>query len=183
MPDSKSPWFTAPDRLDTGALPVTEPHPAPIFDTGPHPEPIHMFDAPATVAPQSAVALADPPARDDVETAEPPPAPAQPVAVPGQYQHLKWWKFMLLTLGVWAVAAAVGVGLYYWWFHSVDKTWVDFSVLLYAIVCMVSALVVSMVEQRPTLSATAIAIMSAPFASGLAAAALYGMYVFGWLAP
>ena len=51
MPDSKSPWFTAPDRLDTGALPVTEPHPAPIFDTGPHPEPIHMFDAPATVAP------------------------------------------------------------------------------------------------------------------------------------
>lgn len=182
MPDSKSPWFTVPDRLDTGALPVTEPHPAPIFDTGPHPEPIHLFDAPATVAPQSAVALADPPGRDGVDAA-PPSAPAQPIAVPGQYQHLKWWKFVLITLGVWAVAAAVGVGLYYWWFHSVDKTWVDFSVLLYAIVCMVSALVVSMVEQRPARSATAIAIMSAPFASGTAAAALYGMYVFGVLAP
>jgi hypothetical protein len=41
---------------------------------------------------------------------------------------------------------------------------------------------VSLVERRPMLSALAIALISAPLASTLAAGALYGMYVFGWVA-
>jgi hypothetical protein len=51
------------------------------------------------------------------------------------------------------------------------------------LVCTVAAMLVSLVEHRPTVSATAIAVMSAPFASGLAAAALYGIYAFGWIQP
>lgn len=169
---------------------MTEPHPAPIFDTGPHPEPIHaavdLLEPQEVSVREAGLAYADDP---DLKPEPSPPAepvhvPAsRPAVVPGQQQFVKWWKFALVTVGVWAVAAAIGAGLYYWWFHAMDKTWTDYAVLMYVLVCMVAALVVSMAENRPTLSATAIAVMSAPFASGAAAAALYGMYVFGWIAP
>lgn len=175
MPESKSPWFTP---VDTGALPLTEPHPAPIFDTGPHPAPLDVWAFAATDTLEK-----DAQDKSEAEVVESGllPVPAPPIAVPGQYLYLKWWKFVLVTLGVWAPAAAIGAGLYYWWFHAFDKTWTEFAVLIYVIVCVVAALLVSMVERRPTLAASAIGLMTAPFAAGAAAAALYGMVVFRWI--
>ena len=109
------------------------------------------------------------------------PHQAQPIVVPGVEQHLSRWRFVLVVTGVWIVAAAAGLGLYYWWFHSVDKTMPVFVVLVYLVSCIVGSLLCAMVQDRPVMSATAIAMMSAPFASTLAAAVLYGGYVFGWI--
>jgi sterol desaturase/sphingolipid hydroxylase (fatty acid hydroxylase superfamily) len=110
--------------------------------------------------------------------------PAQPLVLPGSYQFLKRWVFALVLLAVWAVAAAVGAALYYWWVGDLDpdKTWPVYSVLLYLLSCTVAGLVVSMVARKPIISALAIALMSAPLASTAGAAALYGGYVFGWIA-
>jgi hypothetical protein len=190
-----------PERLDTESMPLTEPHWPPTFDTGPHPKPL------VTAEPEPAPAPAPAPERDPDHnpwrlpsstpapiswsdevadrqaTAEPQQVPAHPIAVSGQYQYLKRWKFALLLVGVWVVAAVVGAASFYWWYHCLDKTWPDFAVLIYVIVCIVAALLVSMVEDRPMVSATSLAVMSAPFASGLAAAALYGMYAFAWITP
>ena len=38
------PWLTAWTWWTRGRLPMTEPHHAPIFDTGPHPEPLTYPD-------------------------------------------------------------------------------------------------------------------------------------------
>jgi hypothetical protein len=197
-PKRRSPWFTP---VDTAALPLTQPHHAPIFDTGPHPAPLESDDpievdaeieaelASATdsnAIPEAVVrAYTDEDADLDpgLELEPVPPAPAPPVVVPGQYVYVKWWKFLLVTLGVWTVAAAAGLGFYYWWFHAMDKTWPDFAVLVYVVVCVVAAVLLGMAEQRPGLSMTSLAVLTAPFASGMAAAALYGMYVFGWITP
>ncbi len=62
------------------------------------------------------------------------------------------------------VAAAAGVGLYYWWYQSLDKTMPVFAVLVYLVSCIVGSLLTAMVQNRPAMSATAIALMSAPFA-------------------
>lgn len=178
-------------------MPLTEPHWPPTFDTGPHPQPLGSTateepEPAAEPEPESDPDSVEDPWRSEApesgaiswsEEREPQHLPAPSIVVPSQYQFLKRWKFILLLLGVWVVAAAAGLGLFYWWFHTVDKTWPDFAVLLYVLVCTVAAMLVSLVEHRPTVSATAIAVMSAPFASGLAAAALYGMYAFSWLQP
>ena len=93
------------------------------------------------------------------------PAPAHPVVVPGAYQYVKRWTFVLVVAGVWIVAAAIGLGLYYWWYHSVDKTPPVFVVLIYLVVCTVGGLLIAMVQNKPLMSALAIALMSAPLAS------------------
>ncbi|MBI3216252.1 MAG: hypothetical protein HYZ38_20745 [Mycobacterium sp.] len=177
-----------PEFNDTGEMPLTQPHHAPIFDTGPHPNPL----------PHAAVAIDDypdsdpfaglgddpPPMSADPQAISGPlPVLAQPVVVPSQFVAVKRWKFVGLTLVIWFAAAAIGLAMYYRWFHAVDKTWPDFVVLVYVVVCMVAALIVSMAEQKPARSALAIGIMSAPFVSGCAAAVLYGGYVFGWVTP
>jgi hypothetical protein len=186
-----------PDTTDYDTLPVeqierTEPHPAPIFDTGPHPHPLEPLVAdPEPVPPDSwAPVPVFEPGAPDAEPAtaadarsEPLPVPARPVSVPGQYHYLKRWIFVLTLGGVWIAAAGIGLGLYHWWYHSVDKTWPVFVVLMYVIVCTVVAQLIAMVEDKPLASATAVAVMSAPFASTAAAAALYGMYVFQWVTP
>jgi hypothetical protein len=186
-------------------MPLTEPHWPPIFDTGPHPHPLltaaRETEPETGVEPQpepapereadhnpwrfssSPISAAEPVSWSDEPASEPQQVSAHPMALQSQYQYLRRWKFALVLLGVWIVAAAAGAGLYYWWFQSVDKTWPDVAVLMYVLVCTVAALMVSMVQDRPTVSATSIAVMSAPFASGAAAAALYGMYVFGWVTP
>ncbi len=110
-----------------------------------------------------------------------PAHPAQPIGVAGVEQQLKRWRFLLVVAGVWIVAAAAGVGLYYWWYQSLDKTMPVFVVLVYLVSCIVGSLLCAMVQSRPVMSATAIALMSAPFASTAAAAVLYGGYVFGWI--
>jgi hypothetical protein len=177
-----------PDTTDYDTLPGerierTEPHPAPIFDTGPHPHPLEPLVAdPEPVPPDSWAPVSSPDAGSDVRS-EPLPVPAQPVVVPGQYHYLKRWIFVLTLGGVWIAAAGIGLGLYHWWYQSVDKTWPVFVVLMYVIVCTVVAQLIAMVEDKPLVSATAVAVMSAPFASTAAAAALYGMYVFQWVTP
>ena len=110
------------------------------------------------------------------------PVPAQPVVVPGVAQYIGRWRFVLVVAAVWLVAAAAGVGLYYWWYHSVDKAMPVFVVLVYLVACIVGSLLTAMVQDRPAIAATAVGLMSAPLASTAAAAGLYGSYVFGWIA-
>ena len=107
---------------------------------------------------------------------EPLPTPAKSVVVPGAYQYLKRWTFVLVVAGVWIVAAAIGVGLYYWWFHSIDKTPPAFVVLVYLVVCAVASLITAMVQDKPLVSAVSVALMSAPFAAVGGAAVLHGIY-------
>lgn len=156
----------------------TAPYPAPTFDTGAelevHPDPVQPVAADPEPLPVPAEALPEP-------MPPPMPAPAQPVAVEGSYQYLKRWMFVLLLVVGWLVAAAIGVGLYYWWYHSIDKTPPVFVVLIYVIVSCVAGLITAMVQGRPLVSAAAIALIAAPFGSALAAAALYGAYVFQWI--
>lgn len=94
----------------------------------------------------------------------------------GQYQFLKWWQLALVLLAVWIPAAGIGLGLFSWWYALADKTPAVFVVLVYAVVCMVAGLIVAMVGEKPLVSAVAIALMSAVFASAVAAAPLYGHY-------
>jgi len=107
---------------------------------------------------------------------------AQPVVVPSTYQFVKRWKFALIVAGVWLVAGAVGLGFYYWWYIAMDKTLPVFGILLYLAVCMVASVMVSMVPNRPQVTALAIALMAAPLASMAAAAVLHGAYFFEWIA-
>jgi hypothetical protein len=107
---------------------------------------------------------------------EPLPAPAHPEVVPGTFQYLKRWTFVVVVAGVWIIAAACGLGLYYWWFHSLDKTPPVFVVLIFLIVCTVGSLLTAMVNNKPLVSALAIALMSAPLAAMGAAAVLHGLY-------
>ncbi|MEB4208557.1 hypothetical protein [Mycobacterium sp. 94-17] len=109
----------------------------------------------------------------DAEPAEP-VGPVQPVNVPGRYLYLKWWKLALVLLGVWAAAGVIGLGLFYWWYHSVDKTPALFVVLVYVVVCVVAGVMLAMTQGRPLISALAVALMSGPFAALVAAAPLYG---------
>ena len=102
--------------------------------------------------------------------------PVQPVTVPGRYLYLKWWKLLLVVLGVWSVAAVVGFGLFYWWYHSADVTPVLFVTLVYVVGCAVAGVLLAMAEGRPLVAALSLAVMSGPFASLAAAAPLDGYY-------
>lgn len=104
------------------------------------------------------------------------PPPVQPVTVPGRYYYLKWWKFVLVLIGVWIVAAAVGMVLFSWWYQAENKTPAVFVVLVYTTVTTVGALMLAMIPGRPLLSALAIALSSAVFASLAAVAPVYGHY-------
>jgi hypothetical protein len=106
---------------------------------------------------------------------------AQPVVVPGAFQFIKRWKFALVVAVVWVLAAAAGAGFYYWWYTALDKTLPVFGILMYLMVCMVASMLVSMVPDRPQITALAIALMSAPLASTAAAAVLHGAYFFEWV--
>ncbi|MBJ7400560.1 MAG: hypothetical protein JHC67_09875 [Mycolicibacterium sp.] len=108
--------------------------------------------------------------------------PAQSVVVPGTFQSVKRWKFALIVAGVWVVSAAAGLGFYFWWYSALDKTMPVLGILLYLVVCMVASLLVSLVPNRPQLSALAVALMAAPLAATAAAAILHGAYYFEWIA-
>lgn len=137
-------------------------------DTGEHP----AIDKPESPA-ESAQAA---------EPVEPQPVaefaggPVQSVTVPGRYLYVKWWKLALVLLGSWAAAAVVGLGLFSWWYHSIDKTSTLFVVLVYVVASIVGGVMLAMVEGRPLVSALSVAVMSGPFAALLAAAPLYGYY-------
>jgi hypothetical protein len=94
----------------------------------------------------------------------------------GQAHDLKRWTFVLVLVAVWTPSAAIGLGLYYWWFHSVDKTWPVLVVLIFVAVCTVSALLAAMFDGKPVVAAVAVAVMAAPVAAVGAAAVLHGTY-------
>ncbi|SEH49819.1 hypothetical protein SAMN04489835_0551 [Mycolicibacterium rutilum] len=146
-------------ETDTIAGEPTEPY-TPTFDTGP-------FEAP-----QSGQVAVE-------ERSEPMPIPAHPVVVPGNYQYLKRWTFVLVVAVVWALAAAAGWGLYHWWYHSLDKTASVFVVLVFVICSTVGGLLVAMAP-RPLASAVAVAVTSAPLAAVGGAAVLHGLYFCEW---
>lgn len=176
---------------DKVSLPSTEPHHAPIFDTGPHPDPLRAlgesvpesapsaphafselknFDTDAFMQPLSGLVHAEP--------VVVPPAPA---VIDSTHVYVKRWQFVFIVAAVWVLAAAAGLGFYFWWYTSLDKTPAVFGVLLYLIACAVSSMLVSMVPNRPSVTALAIALMSAPMASVAAAAVLHGAYFFEWV--
>jgi hypothetical protein len=93
-----------------------------------------------------------------------------------QDDYLKRWTFCCVLLPVWIVAAGIGLSLYLWWYNSIDKTPALFVVLMYLVMCTVSAVLIAMVQHKPLISALAIALISAPFASTAAASVLYGIY-------
>jgi len=102
-------------------------------------------------------------------------ATVQEVA-PDPRDYLKRWTLVLVVAPVWIVAAIIGLALYLWWYHSIDKTPALFVVLVYLVVCTVAAVLTAMVQNKPLVSALAIALVSAPFASTAAASVLYGIY-------
>jgi hypothetical protein len=183
--------------VDSESQPKTEPY-TPTFDTGAHPKAEPQIIEPEPPARRrrwwhrrsdtSATKTADEPAStpapaDETPTAEAPPSgplpvPAPPITVPSRYQYVKWWQFVLVLLAVWVPAGAIGAGLFYWWTHdhSKHKTAVVFVVLVYVVVCMVKGLMLAMVPDRPLVSAVAIAMLSAVFASVVAAAPFYGAF-------
>jgi hypothetical protein len=171
-----------PEQQDRETLPgeQTAPFPPPTLDTGGFGA---ASDPPIRPTPEPQVPPWQPPSgTDEAPASEPVGIPAHPVVVPGSYQYLKRWTFVLVVLGVWIAAAAVGLGLYYWWYNSIDKTAAVFVVMVYIVVCTVGSLLIAMVQNKPMMAALAIALMSAPLASTGAAAALYGGYAFGWIA-
>jgi hypothetical protein len=177
------------DRLDTESMPMTEPY-KPTFDTGVHQKAEPELIEPEPPAPRrrwwhrrsekhatKGEDSLDPPA--PTVTGDAPPSEslhAPAVAVPGRYLYVRWWQFILVLLAVWIPAAAIGAGLFYWWSHdnSKHKTAVVFVLLVYIVVCTVAGLMLAMVPDRPLVSALAIAMISAVFASVVAAAPVYG---------
>ncbi|WP_343710694.1 hypothetical protein [Mycobacterium sp.] len=140
------------DPHDDDALPKTEPY-TPTFDTD--------VQLPVVQAPSP----------------DPAAAPAPSITVPGRYHNVKWWQLVSLLFAVWVPAAAVGPGLFFWWTRdpSPHKTPVVFVVLVYVVACTVAGLILAMAD-KPLLSALAIAVMSAVFASVVAAAPFYGRF-------
>src|ERR1700754_2736084 len=118
-----------------------------------------------------------PPATETPEPPTGPPPPlAQPETVPGSYQYLKRWHLALVVAGGWIVGAACGLGLYHWWFHSLNQKAWGFVGLVFLTVCTVGSMVAAMVSNTPLVSALAIGLMSAPLAATIAAAVLHGLY-------
>jgi hypothetical protein len=174
-------------RVETESMPLTEPY-KPAFDTG-----MQQRAEPELIEPEApprrrrwwhrrSDPAADEPASGVIPTAyteTDAPSEALPATtVTGQYQYLKWWKFILILLAVWVPAGAIGAGLFYWWSHDASrhKTAVVFVVLVYVVVCTVAGLVLAMVPDRPLVSALAIAMLSAVFASVVGAAPVYGKF-------
>ncbi len=111
------------------------------------------------------------------------PAPhAPPVVVPSVAQYVGRWRFVLIVAGMWLAGAAAGAGLYYWWYQSLDKALPVFAVLVFVVACIVGSLLTAMVQDRPGIAATSLALMSTPLAAALGAGALYACFAFGWIA-
>ena len=168
--------------VEQTSFPLTEPHGAPIFDTGPHPDPltplafsgVEEFDTDAMMRPLGGYFHAEP-------TVVPPVLATMSNIVPGLDHSLKRWKLAFIVGGVWVVAAASGLGFYYWWYTSMNKTAAVFGVLMYLMLCAIGSVLTSMVPNKPQVTALALALMSAPLASVAAAAVLHGSYYFEWI--
>jgi hypothetical protein len=163
-------------------MPLTEPY-KPTFDTGmqPRAEP-ELIESEAPPRRRGWLrrksTARDEPASGIIPTAYTETAAPPSVPLAGPYLYLKWWKFILMLLTVWVPAGAAGAGLFYWWSHdaSKHKTTVVFVVLAYVVVSTVAGLILAMVSDRPMVSALAIAMLSAVFASVVGAAPAYGKF-------
>lgn len=146
-------------------------------DTGSQPLPV-LAEPDPKPGPDSELKSASSPFAEESDTADEPAvdAAAAPVTVPGRYQYMKWWKLVLVIFAAWLPAALIGLGLFYWWFHTIDKTPTEFVVLVYVVACTVGALLLSMVPGKPLVTALSLGVMTGPFASVAAAAPLYGSY-------
>lgn len=133
------------------------------------------FDSDADEDTGARPAATEPEPEEEGEAAGP-AGPVQSVTVPGRYLYVKWWKLALVLLGVWAAAAVIGLGLFSWWYDSIDKTPALFAVLVYIVLCTVGGVLLAMVHGRPLLSALSVAVLSGPFAAVAGAAPLYGYY-------
>jgi hypothetical protein len=151
-------------------------------DTDSHEFPLPLKpDAESPATPEPAAVDVDPgPAADQDPTGD---AAAVPVNVPGRYQYVKVWKLLLVLVGVWLVATVIGLGLFYWWHHAIDKTGPDYTVLVYVVASAVAGVILAMAEGKPVVSALAMAVITGPFASVIAAAPLYGHYYCQRLGP
>lgn len=137
--------------------------------------PVFTGEFPASPDPLQPLAAERDPVKDTDAPTGPLPAVVLPEVVAGTYHYLKRWTFVLVVAGVWSFGAACGLGLYDWWFKSLDKTLPVFVVLLFVIGCTVGGLLAAMVPDKPLMSALAIALMSAPLAALGAAAVLHGL--------
>ncbi|MBV8928362.1 MAG: hypothetical protein JO152_04470 [Mycobacteriaceae bacterium] len=153
--------------------PVPEP-PVPEEYTGLHRKPDDPESGPGLDTQPSAEAHPSDPIAT-LREPEPEPEPALHIAVE-DFHHLKRWTFVLVLIAVWIVAAPIGLGLYYWWYHALDKTPAVFVVLLYLVACTIAALLLAMVQRRPVISGIAMGLLSAPFWSVAAAGVLHGVY-------
>lgn len=161
------------------SFPLTEPHAAPIFDTGPHPGPlmpvgfgdVEEFPTDVTIPPLAGAFPIG-------------PMVVRPLQgmVPGLDHALKRWQLALIVGLVWLLAAPAGLGFYYWWYTSMNKTAAIFGVLMYLMLCVIASLLTSLVPNKPQFAALAVGLMSAPLASVAAAAVLHGSYYFEWIA-
>jgi len=178
------------ERVETESMPLTEPY-KPAFDTG-----IHQKVEPELIEPEPPLRRhrwwhrRSDAAKKSVQTVggltpgaytDAPPSesiPTSSIAVPDRYQYVRWWQFVLMLLAVWIPAGAIGAGLFYLWSHDASrhKTEVVFVVLAYVVVSTVAGLILAMVADRPLVSALAIAMISAVFASVVAAAPVYGKF-------
>ena len=171
------------------SFPLTEPHAAPIFDTGPHPGPLMPLGC-------GDAGFGDAGFGDvqefPTDVTIPPLAGAFPIGpmvvrplqstVPGLDHALKRWQLALIVGSVWLLAAPAGLGFYYRWYTSMNKTAATFGVLMYLMLCVMGSLLTSLVPNKPQVAALAVGLMSAPLASVAAAAVLHGSYYFEWIA-
>jgi len=161
------------------SFPLTEPHAAPIFDTGPHPDPltplgfsgVDEFPTDVTIPPLAGAFHVGPVV-----------VPPLSGMLPGFDHALKRWQLALIVGSVWLLAAPAGLGFYYWWYTSMNKTAATFGVLMYLMLCAIASLLTSLVPSKPQVAALAVGLMSAPLASVAAAAVLHGSYYFEWIA-
>lgn len=142
-------------RVDTSTV-VIEKAPEPKPDLSePAPEPIDIGDA----------------------------LPAQPVVVPGTVHNLRRWVLLVSLLGVWIPAAIAGLAAYQWWYDTPVRSVPLFVAAVYVLATTTAALLLAMVDHKPWVSSMSIAVLTAPFASTTAAAALHAAYAFGWVSP
>lgn len=185
-----------PELHESGAVehdaPQTQPSPAVTVDGAEAPAEKDSLSAPPATPETDGFGSGAFPAPSSTEAwSQPSPALSHHVAAPelvpppqgslGLGAQIKVWKFLLILVGVWIPAAAAGVGLYYWWYVSLFKTWPLFVLLVFVVACAVAGVLLAMVVDKPLVSALAIAVISAPFAALVAAAVLHGAYYFQWL--
>ncbi|NGX09668.1 hypothetical protein BKG76_14680 [Mycobacteroides franklinii] len=155
-------------RIDTDALPLTEAFDVDNDRTGAMPAPTRGSRAESMTPDPYTGAV--PVVGDE---------PAMPVRVPAEREpaFLKRWVLLLVLLGTWIPAGAMGLLLYQNWFETLlphDRILAVVYVLVWVFACVLVALLLAMVEPRPIIVALAFAVLTAPAISVAATGVKYG---------